>query len=236
MQQMKAIGLFSAGLICGLVIHWMPSTSVSAAGDRASQGASAMASGGGGGCIGDIAPSPNGNGVVDIDDLVAVITHWGACPVIDVDGDGYTVLQGDCDDHNPALHPGAPELCNGIDDNCDGNTDEGLGGRPCVVEVGACSFIGVTVCDGAGGISCLAKPNPETCNGIDDDCDGEIDEGLGLGQPCFAGIGACQVVGVTVCDGNGGITCSAIPGTPRTEICGNLIDDDCDGSVDEGCP
>jgi PKD repeat protein/pimeloyl-ACP methyl ester carboxylesterase len=41
----------------------------------------------------------------------------------DNDGDGFTVEQGDCDDNNPNVYPGAPEICNGIDDNCNGLVD-----------------------------------------------------------------------------------------------------------------
>ncbi len=42
----------------------------------------------------------------------------------DQDGDGFSTFQGDCDDSNPFVHPGAPETENGLDDNCDGRTDE----------------------------------------------------------------------------------------------------------------
>ncbi len=45
---------------------------------------------------------------------------------VDADGDGFTTCQGDCDDGNPAIYPGAVEICNGRDDNCDGRVDEGL--------------------------------------------------------------------------------------------------------------
>jgi hypothetical protein len=44
----------------------------------------------------------------------------------DVDGDGFSVADGDCDDNNAAVHPGATEVENGIDDNCDGVIDEGF--------------------------------------------------------------------------------------------------------------
>jgi glucose/arabinose dehydrogenase len=43
---------------------------------------------------------------------------------VDLDGDGFGPETGDCDDANPAIHPGAPEVCNGLDDNCDGIADE----------------------------------------------------------------------------------------------------------------
>src|SRR5262249_3297221 len=43
---------------------------------------------------------------------------------IDADGDGFSTAQGDCNDANAAIHPGATEVCNGVDDNCDGQIDE----------------------------------------------------------------------------------------------------------------
>ena len=70
------------------------------------------------------------------------------------------------------------EECNGLDDDCDGSPDDGLvEGESCLVEneFGACQ--GTSVCFGLKGWICGAKePEAETCNGIDDDCDGETDE------------------------------------------------------------
>ncbi|MGD9265060.1 MAG: MopE-related protein [Lysobacterales bacterium] len=133
------------------------------------------------------------------------------------------------------------ESCNGSDDDCDGLVDEdfpGLGDA-CSVGVGACQQSGIMVCNGPGsGTECSATPagsTAETCNGIDDDCDGLVDEDFpGLGDACSVGVGACQQSGIMVCNGPGsGTECSAIPAGSTSETC-NGIDDDCDGMVDEG--
>ena len=48
----------------------------------------------------------------------------------DADGDGFSPADGDCQDSDPAINPGASEVCdNGVDDNCDGSVDEGCGKR-----------------------------------------------------------------------------------------------------------
>ncbi len=46
------------------------------------------------------------------------------CPT-DADGDGYTVEAGDCNDNDASIYPGAPEVCDGLDNDCDGAVDEG---------------------------------------------------------------------------------------------------------------
>ena len=143
----------------------------------------------------------------------------------------------DCNDDNSTANPNAAEICNGVDDDCDGQIDEGTpgGGQSCNTgQLGACAA-GVTACMN-GAIVCvpLKQPSAEVCNGIDDDCDGQIDEGNpGGGQSCNTGqLGACAS-GVTTCM-NGAFVCVSLK-QPSAEIC-NGIDDDCDGQIDEGNP
>ncbi|MEE2787859.1 MAG: MopE-related protein, partial [Myxococcota bacterium] len=134
----------------------------------------------------------------------------------------------------------ATERCNRIDDDCDGTTDEGYPDldRPCVTGIGRCERVGLTRCAPDGdGTECSVVPGvpmDEACNGLDDDCDGQIDETFpDLRTPCSAGIGACTTLGVFVCSDDGQMTtCSVGPGEPGEERC-NSRDDDCDGQVDE---
>ncbi len=105
---------------------------------------------------------------------------------------GFVDNDQDCDDGNAAVHPGATEVCNGIDDNCDGNIDDltawyypdddGDGyGAPVGEELSACDAHPGYVTNNQDCDDGNASVHPgasEVCNGIDDDCDGSVDEGL----------------------------------------------------------
>lgn len=133
----------------------------------------------------------------------------------DADGDGFGDRRGtmatgcsssgraandlDCDDRDPAIHPGVAETCNLKDDDCNGRTDESVRVR---CGTGWCEALGIT-CDPA---SCQpGRPLTERCNLLDDDCDGLVDEGplCAAGQACVRG--ACVVTDVEAPD-DGGVT------------------------------
>ncbi len=117
------------------------------------------------------------------------------------------------------------ELCNGQDDDCDGEVDEGLPRVSC--GVGACARE-LPGCFQGQPVTCTpAAGSAEQCNAVDDDCDGEVDEGL-LPQTC--GVGECAELRATCTQGQVQV-CSPRQGTD--EVC-NGKDDDCDGTVDEG--
>ncbi len=99
----------------------------------------------------------------------------------DYDGDGHHSAWcggDDCEDLDSQIHPGAPERCNALDDDCDGQTDEGIVPQPTTCGIGGCARTGQAEC--VGGVvrdTCTpGTPTAEICNGIDDDCDGTTDE------------------------------------------------------------
>ncbi|MBL8914839.1 MAG: putative metal-binding motif-containing protein [Archangium sp.] len=143
----------------------------------------------------------------------------------------------DCNDGNSAIKPTASELCNNVDDNCNGSTDEGNpgGGGACSTGQSGVCAAGTLTC-ASGSVSCVRNTNPtsETCNGLDDNCNGTTDDGFaGLGAACSAGQGVCLRNGTNVCNPGGtGVVCSVTAGNPTASACDGL-DNDCDGITDE---
>ncbi|MBP7682421.1 MAG: cadherin-like beta sandwich domain-containing protein [Deltaproteobacteria bacterium] len=226
----------------------------------------------------------------------------------------HVALNTDCNDAAPTAHPGSTEACEGVlDEDCDNSVDEGCSCemgmmRACGMDEGACS-IGEQTCIAGAWAGCNGSgPSPETCNGVDDNCDGDTDEGLtvdgcyrdmdadgygtgtsttrcadlsrpsvgncpagytnqgvpvdcddtvgtrnpggvevcngaddncntvvddvpGAGGSCAVGMGICESPGAFSCVGVT-LTCVGTAGTGSTEVC-NGFDDDCDGSTDE---
>ena len=194
----------------------------------------------------------------------------------DGDGDGYskglvsaflcgpttehpTQVTGDCDDNDDQIFPGAEEICDGEDNDCDNTVDGPETDQNCTTNCGW----GVQTCEGGELLPCTAPPEnlcvdaddcsmyvtceqcpppaPEICDGEDQDCDGVVDNNIpltlldgttvmGVGQPCGAGVCAG---GVTECaPGGAGMLCDN-EALAAVETC-NGEDDDCDGDVDEG--
>ncbi|MEZ4318959.1 MAG: MopE-related protein [Myxococcota bacterium] len=172
----------------------------------------------------------------------------------------HTPFGGDCDDNDAFRNPGASEICDGIDNDCDGTTDvdpvrpvyfpdldgDGYGDRN-ATPMGSCTPLSGLIEDNSDCDDGNAAINPdadETCDGIDENCDGDIDEdpvggtvyyldsdrdGFGSSDfeilactlPNFASEvgGDCNDQSVTQFPGN-------------TEVCDGF-DNDCDGTVDE---
>jgi hypothetical protein len=162
----------------------------------------------------------------------------------------------------PAIDTVTPEICDGIDNDKNGEIDDNpvdCPPEPCVNE-GVCKGVeptcqGQWLCD----YSAVKREmgDETTCDGLDNDCDGEVDEKLvgcfekcdGLdndndgtidddpaGSPCAATLGVCATGATSTCLGAGGWRCDfASSDFEAAETSCDGLDNDCDGQVDEGC-
>ena len=149
---------------------------------------------------------------------------------VDRDGDGAFVGPAscgpvDCDDMNASRNPDAPELCNNVDDNCNGTIDDGIPMQMC--GTGACQRTAPGCSAGSVPVCAVGAPSTEVCNNVDDNCDGVIDNGI---PAISCGIATCAR---TVAACVGGVPQACTPGAPGTEVC-NGLDDDCDTVIDDG--
>jgi hypothetical protein len=134
---------------------------------------------------------------------------------LDADDDGVTACDGDCEDTVPTAFPGAVEVCDGADSDCDGTlpadeTDTDADGFwPCNGD-----------CDD---LDPLAHPGAtELCDGVDNDCDDEIDEGTDVDD---------DGDGMTECDGDCDDADAAVY-EGAAELCDG-VDNDCNGEIDD---
>ncbi|MEW5850709.1 MAG: putative metal-binding motif-containing protein [Myxococcota bacterium] len=167
---------------------------------------------------------------------------------------GRVTNNGDCNDLDEDVHPGAAELCDARDDDCDGQTDENYAllsnGVP--RQVGeSCDTEDVDICD-HGTVVCVNNSlsecqgdtsQEEVCDGVDNDCDGQTDENAWLtlndgtrlyaGTPCDSNtdLDRCPN-GVVTCTSPNSVACEGDVATP--ERCdGQNVDNDCDGIYDK---
>ncbi len=132
----------------------------------------------------------------------------------------------------------AAELCNTLDDDCDGTSDETfMLGMDCDgADADGCDE-GTTMCDPSSGMMICSDTSGDTievCNTTDDDCDMMADEGFMVGMRCDGPDSDTCQEGAWACDVSGGSSCTDTS-TDNVETC-NGMDDDCDGATDEGNP
>lgn len=180
-------------------------------------------------------------------------------------GNGTCAARGtyECDGTNNLICNATPpmrqEVCDGADNDCDNMVDEAVTnacggctplahapGESCSAGSGACVGTGYFECQGADTTVCSAKPvkPPEVCDGKDNDCDGNFDEGVVnacggckvldqvIGATCQYRTDICSANGTWQCGGSDSVTCRT-SGNGRGEVCDGM-DNDCDRGIDEG--
>ena len=159
---------------------------------------------------------------------------------VDEDGDHYYAegvdcpTGNDCDDTDPDVNPGATEECNGKDDDCNDEIDEGdVCAGDCEDADGDDHYAISANCpsgDDCDDNDAGVYPGAfDSCNNKDDDCDGFTDEDLGT---LNCGTGACFTE-VPACVDGQQTTCTPLDPPENTEqSCNDGVDNDCDGYVD----
>jgi hypothetical protein len=136
---------------------------------------------------------------------------------VDADGDGWTDTCGDCDDAEATTYPGADELCDSTDNDCNGSADD--------VDLDGDTFID----ESCGGDDCddsneaVNTAATEICNGIDDDCDGAAETG---GTDADAD-------GFLLCGDDADCDDTNSDINPDAEEICDALDNNCDGVIDE---
>jgi hypothetical protein len=164
----------------------------------------------------------------------------------------------------PAAATSTPEICDGLDNDKNGDVDDApldCPPAPCN-DQGVCAeaqpvCVGAWSCDYAA-VEHYEATSETTCDGLDNDCDGEVDEELtgcveicdGLdndndgtidddpvGSPCLAKLGVCASGTTSTCLGEAGWRCDFDDTDYEADesTCGDAKDNDCDGQIDEGC-
>jgi hypothetical protein len=166
---------------------------------------------------------------------------------------GYVTTMDDCNDACAACHPGATEICEGShDENCDGHVDENCGCtagmmRACGASSTPPCHMGMQSCVGGTWGACTGNVDPtvETCNGIDDDCNGVVDNGLTIplwypdmdhdGHGAGTAVPACTMPSGDVASNDDCDDTSAARFPRNTETCDG-VDNDCNAMPDDGLP
>jgi hypothetical protein len=183
------------------------------------------------------------------EDLVTICVPTDYCfdPDGDLYGDGPGCRGPDCVENAEEINAGAPEICDGVDNDCDGQVDDQADGTLVNCDTGFSGICaaGRTQCiDGSLICSAFDVPTDEVCNNLDDDCDGVVDNNPTGATLWYAdvdndrfgdestGVAACSRPPGTIadagdCDDNAQAVNPTVP-----ESC-DSIDNDCDGDVDE---